>query len=73
MSQGQSGNFPLDNLSYNLVTILYEKSKGLEAYDKYIQDAGSDQDLAQFFRNAKQQDEERAREALRLLDRYIQH
>ena len=63
----------ISNEVYDLASILYHALQGAQTYDKYIQDAGSDQDLAQFFRNAKQQDEERAREALRLLDRYIQH
>jgi hypothetical protein len=57
--QGQSsGNFPLDNLSYDLVTVLYEKSKGLEAYDKYIQDAQNDQQARQLFEQMRQQDEQ---------------
>jgi hypothetical protein len=29
-----SGELPLDDLTYDLVTVLYEKSKGLYAYDK---------------------------------------
>ena len=63
----------IPNEVYDLASILYHALRGAQTYDKYIQDAGSDQDLAQFFQSAKQQDEERAREALRLLDRYIQH
>ena len=35
-AQGRSGSFPLDNLTYDLVTVLYEKSKALEAYDKFL-------------------------------------
>jgi hypothetical protein len=58
MSQGQSGNFPLDNLSYDLVTILYEKSKGLEAYDKYMQDAKGNQEVSQLLQQIRQQDEQ---------------
>jgi bacterioferritin (cytochrome b1) len=57
--QGQSsGNFPLDNLTYDLVTVLYEKSKGLEAYDKYIRDAQNDQQARQLFEQMRQQDEQ---------------
>jgi bacterioferritin (cytochrome b1) len=57
--QGQSGGyFPLDNLTYDLVTVLYEKSKGLEAYDKYIQDAQNDQQARQLFEEIRQQDEQ---------------
>ena len=38
-SQGSGGNKPFDDLTYDLVTIIYEKSKGLEVYEKYMQDA----------------------------------
>jgi hypothetical protein len=57
-SGGKGGNFPLDNVTYDLVTILYEKSKGLEAYDKYMQDAQGDQQLAQLLQQIRQQDEQ---------------
>jgi hypothetical protein len=53
-----SGSFPLDNLTYDLITVLYEKSKGLEAYDKYIQDAQNDQQARQLFEQMRQQDEQ---------------
>jgi hypothetical protein len=57
--QGQSGGyFPLDDLTYDLVTVLYEKSKGLEAYDKYIRDAQNDQQARQLFEQMRQQDEQ---------------
>jgi hypothetical protein len=56
--QGQSsGAFPLDNLTYDLVAVLYEKSKGLEAYDKYIRDAQNNQQARQLFEQMRQQDE----------------
>jgi hypothetical protein len=53
-----SGSFPLDNVTYDLVTVLYEKSKGLEAYDKYIQDMQNDQQTRQLFEQMRQQDEQ---------------
>jgi hypothetical protein len=54
----QSGQFPLDNLTFDLITILYEKSKGLEAYQKYIKDAGSNQEVRQIFEQMVQQDQQ---------------
>jgi ribosomal protein S18 len=33
------GKFPLSNLQFDIVMLLSQKSKALEAYDKYIQDA----------------------------------
>lgn len=63
----------IPNEVYDLASVLYHALQGAQTYDKYLQDAGSNEDLAEFFRNAKQQDEQRAQEALRLLDQYIQH
>lgn len=56
--QGQEagGNKPLDDLTYDLVTIIYEKSKGLEAYDKYLQDAQGDEDVASLLEELRSQD-----------------
>jgi hypothetical protein len=56
-AQGR-GSFPLDNLTYDLVTILYEKSKGLEAYDKYLNDANNDPQTRELFEQMRQQDEQ---------------
>jgi hypothetical protein len=55
---GSGGNFPLDNLTYDLVTILYEKSKGLEAYDKYQRDAQGNQEVIRLLQQMRQQDEQ---------------
>jgi len=50
------GNFPLDNLTYDLVTIIYEKSKGLEAFDTYMRDAQGNQELSNLLQQMHQQD-----------------
>jgi hypothetical protein len=49
--------FPLDNLTYDLITILHEKSKGLEAFEKYLEDARDDQDLLLTLEDIREQDE----------------
>jgi len=56
-NQGR-GSFPLDNLTYDIVTVLYEKSKGLEAYDKYLNDAQNDPQVRDLFEQMRQQDEQ---------------
>jgi hypothetical protein len=61
------GNFPLENLTYDVITILYEKSKALEAYDKYLKDAQGDQQLVQVFQQIRQQDEQQ----IRLLQQHL--
>jgi len=56
-SYGQ-GSFVLDNNLYNVITILHEKSKGLEAYDKYLRDAQSDRELVSVLERIRQQDQQ---------------
>jgi hypothetical protein len=60
--QGKQGNqergsFPLDNLTYNIVTVLYEKSKGLEAINKYLNDAQNEPELRELFEQMRDQEE----------------
>jgi hypothetical protein len=53
-----SGRFPLDDLSYDLITIIHEKSKGLEAFDKYLRDAQGNERVRQSLEKMRQQDEQ---------------
>ena len=39
--------FPLSNAAYDLIVILHEKSKALEAYDRYLNDVQHDTSLRQ--------------------------
>ena len=66
-ASSSSGNFPLDNLTYDLITILYEKSKGLEAYDKYQRDAQGNQQVSQLLQQMRQQDEQHVRQLQQFL------
>ena len=43
------------NPEYNLVSVLYHALQGADLYQKYASDAGSDQDLANFFREVQGQ------------------
>jgi hypothetical protein len=56
MAQNQ-GKFALDNLTYDIITVLHEKSKGLEAFDRYMQDVKGEQDLQQVFEQMRQSDQ----------------
>lgn len=56
MAQQNQGNFALDNLTYDLIAILHEKSQALEAYEKYQKDAQGDQKCADLFQRIHQQD-----------------
>ncbi|HEU4409785.1 MAG TPA: hypothetical protein VFS43_31320 [Polyangiaceae bacterium] len=57
MQQGQgTATSPLDNLTYDLVTVLHEKCKGLEAYDKYLSDAQTNAEARQLLETIRQAD-----------------
>ena len=53
-SSTRSDDFPLDNNTYNIITVIHEKSKGLEAFDQYLQDA--DEQLRGIFEEIREQD-----------------
>src|SRR5206468_702686 len=53
-SSTRAGDFPLDNNTYNVITVIHEKSKGLEAFDQYLQDA--DENLREIFEEIREQD-----------------
>src|SRR3954463_1464722 len=66
---GGQGDFALDNLTYNIITVLHEKSKGLEAFDKYLQDARGEEEIVEIFEQMRQDDQrhiQRLQEALRM-------
>jgi hypothetical protein len=58
--------------TYNLVSVLYHALQGAETYAQYASDAGSDQDLANFFREVQQQEQQRADRAKQLLAQRLQ-
>ena len=68
---GSGGRFPLDNLTYDLITILYEKSKGLEAYDKYQRDAQGNQEIVSLLQQIRQQDEQQIQQVQQHLSRLL--
>jgi type III secretory pathway component EscR len=53
-----SSGTAIDNLTYDLITVIQEKSKGLEAYQQYLQDAQSNQQCKQLFQQIQQQDQQ---------------
>jgi rubrerythrin len=67
-----ANNTGTSNPTYNLVSVLYHALQGAENYEKYASDAGSDQDLANFFREIQQQEKQRADRAKQLLATRLQ-
>ena len=51
-------NYPLNNLTFDLIAIIYEKSKALEAYEKYLLDARGDQSVSDLLDRMRKQDED---------------
>ncbi len=65
------GNFPLDNLTFDLITVIYEKSKGLEAYERYIRDAQSDQQIRQVLEQIRNEDQQHIQQLQQHLQRCL--
>jgi hypothetical protein len=67
-----AGSTGTSNPTYNLVSVLYHALQGAENYERYANDAGSDQELASFFREVQQQEQQRADRAKALLGKRLQ-
>jgi ferritin-like metal-binding protein YciE len=67
----QSGDFPLDDLCYDLITVIHQKSKALEAYDKYLRDAQNDNELRQLLEQVRQQDMQQVQQLKQHLGRLL--
>ncbi len=62
-----------DNVTFDLVSILYHSLEGAQTYDKYIQDAQSkgNSDLVKFFQDLKQEEFNRAERCKQLLGQHL--
>jgi len=60
-------NTGTSNTEYNLVSILYHSLEEAATCEKYISDAGNDQDIQQFLRDVQNEDRRRADRAKELL------
>jgi hypothetical protein len=69
-SQGDTGTH---DIVYNLVSTIYHTLQGAETEAIYIADAEQegDQELVQFFRSIKEENQRRADQAKQLLGRYL--
>lgn len=56
------GQYGLDDLTYDSVTILHNKSKGLEAYRRYITDARTNLDIRAMLERFRNDDLEKVDE-----------
>jgi hypothetical protein len=58
--------------TYNLISVLYHALQGAETYAQYASNAGGDRDLASFFQEVQQQEQQRAERAKQLLAQRLQ-
>ena len=60
---------PIDDLTYDVITVLQAKAKALAAYDKYVSDAEADDDeeLRDMFTSMRRQDEEQVQQLKEVL------
>jgi hypothetical protein len=58
---------PVDDVVYDLISVIYHALQGVETEDKYIDDAHEHEDVRQFFEELARQDADRARRGHELL------
>jgi hypothetical protein len=63
--------YPIDNLSYNVITVIHEKCKALEAYDQYTKDLQGDTELLRLFEDLRRSDEQFVSRLYQHLHRYM--
>ncbi len=66
-----STDSPVDDLTYDVITVLHAKAKALEAYDKYIEDAVDDDEAREILEEMKRQDQENVRVLKEVLARRL--
>lgn len=59
--------YPISDLQFDVLTIMYEKSKALQAYDKYIRDAKDNSELSSALETIRQDDKKH----VELLKQYL--
>lgn len=72
MTTTTSQRYGVDNLTYDLITLISEKSKGLEAYDQYTNDAQGNQQVTNLFQQLRQQDEQAIQQLVQQLKQTLQ-
>lgn len=61
------GYFPLSDLNFDVVTVVYEKSKALQAYDSYLRDTQANPELREIFEEIAKDD----RRHVEMLKKYL--
>lgn len=67
------GDTSVSDPHYDLVSVLYHALQGSDTINKYIDDVGDDEELANFFRQVKQGYDRAAQQAKQLLVARVEH
>lgn len=72
--RSMSGGQAFDDPTYDLISVMYHALQGCETYERYANDAeqAGQHDVAQFFREAQQENERRAQRGRQLLAQCLQ-
>ena len=57
-TSGSSEGLPLDDLTYDVIALLHEKSKGLEVYEQFLEDAEENEEIRAIFEEIYEQDQQ---------------
>jgi hypothetical protein len=52
----ETGTYPLNDLTYDLIALLHEKSRGLEELDRFLEDAHGDREAAILLHDMRQRE-----------------
>jgi hypothetical protein len=66
-----SQTYAVPNIVYDLITLIHEKSKGLEAFDQYMKDAQGNQEVANILQQCQQQDKQSVSQLTQCLGRLL--
>ena len=62
---------PMDDLTYDVLTVLHAKAKAIDAYDDYLRDAADDDEIRAAFERIRRDDLEHVRVLKELLARRL--
>jgi hypothetical protein len=63
--------YPISNFLYDVITLMHERCKGLEALQEYRRDASGHDDFLQLLQKIQQQDEQCVRELQKILAKNV--
>jgi hypothetical protein len=62
-----TGYYPLSDLQFDVISIIYDKSKALQVYDKYLSDAQANTEVRDILERIKAAD----RQAIEMLKKHL--